>query len=71
MGSSPQNLERLLDTDQMAELIGITPTYARQLRLSGKGPAFVKIGGLVRYRPSSISAWLDERTLGSTSDETT
>ena len=58
----------LLNTDQMAAYLGIKPIYARQMRLSGKGPAFVKIGNHVRYRLTAIEEWLDGKTVRSTSD---
>ena len=38
------------------------------MRLSGKGPAFVKIGNHVRYRLTAIEEWLDGKTVRSTSD---
>lgn len=30
-------------------------------RSAGKGPKFVKVGGLVRYRWPEVNAWLDEQ----------
>lgn len=46
-------------------------THARTLanwRTAGTGPRFVKVGGSVRYRRSDVDAWLEKRTISSTSE---
>lgn len=35
-------------------------------RSAGKGPKFLKVGGLVRYRWSSVNAWVDEQSRAGT-----
>ena len=32
--------------------------HARDVAAQGTGPAFVRIGGRVRYRPSAVRQWL-------------
>lgn len=36
-------------------------------RTSGKGPRFVKVGRLVRYRQEDVQAWIESRLVASTS----
>jgi excisionase family DNA binding protein len=49
---------KLLDTKALAEYLGVAVSTLRQYRLDGKGPAYIKIGHLVRYRKSDIEEWL-------------
>lgn len=57
----------LLDTAQVARLFGIEPISLRTWRLKGVGPRFLKLGRSVRYRRSDLEAYLEERTVSSTS----
>jgi hypothetical protein len=43
---------------EVAELIQVKPEALKRMRLAGRGPAFVKDGRLIRYRPAAVSAWL-------------
>lgn len=43
------------------------PTMDR-LRVTGGGPAYVKIGSAVRYRKTDLDAWLASRVVRSTSE---
>jgi excisionase family DNA binding protein len=49
---------KLLDTKELAEYLGVAISTLRQYRLDGKGPAYIKIGHLVRYRKSDVEEWL-------------
>jgi hypothetical protein len=56
----------LLNTGQAADMIGIRSETLRQWRMVGAGPAFLKLGRLVRYRPDTVSQWiasLEEQTI--------
>jgi len=48
-----------LDERAAAELIGCSVALMRKLRQNGEGPAYYKIGRLVRYAPADIQAYLD------------
>lgn len=61
--------EQLIDQRAMSRMIGITTKTAETWRTRGFGPKFVKIGSLVKYRKSDISAWVDRRTVNSTSQK--
>jgi predicted DNA-binding transcriptional regulator AlpA len=41
---------------------GPSPRTLERWRTTGEGPAFIKIGHRVGYRPSAAEAWLDEQT---------
>ena len=44
---------------QAAEFLGCTVSALRKWRLQRKGPAFCRVGRLVRYRESDLLAYLD------------
>jgi predicted DNA-binding transcriptional regulator AlpA len=50
----------------MAAFLGVTEATLADWRYRGRhGPAFVKVGRLVRYRLEDLDAWLDaQRTAG-------
>jgi predicted DNA-binding transcriptional regulator AlpA len=62
------SLETLLDEVEISKVIGRSVPTLQKDRLCGNGPPFIKIGRLVRYRPSAVQAWLDERIRQSTSE---
>lgn len=50
--------EQLLTPAQVARHIGIaTATLARH-RSSGNGPAYIKLGRIIRYRHNDVIQWL-------------
>jgi len=51
----------LLDSNQVADMIGIRPDTLRQYRNLGTGPAFVKLGRLVRYKRDTVLEWIASR----------
>lgn len=44
-----------------ARVIGLDHRTLEQWRYQGKGPAYLKVGRHVRYRPDDLDAWLQER----------
>lgn len=63
-------IEALLNTNQVAKIVALSPRTLEKMRLSGDGPRFLQLGGrrAVRYRPSDVAAWLESRVRKSTSD---
>jgi hypothetical protein len=61
-------LEALLTEAQVSELTGRGVPTLQKDRVRGTGPHFVKIGRLVRYRPSNGNKRLAERVRRSTSE---
>jgi predicted DNA-binding transcriptional regulator AlpA len=66
-GAQP-SLESLLTVAQVSEITGRSISTLEKDRLFGSGPRYVKLGRLVRYRPSDVQAWLSERVRRSTSE---
>jgi predicted DNA-binding transcriptional regulator AlpA len=59
----------LIDERDAADLIGLTPRFLQERRRTGDGPPFVRISSrCIRYRPSDIEAWAEDRLRTSTSD---
>jgi len=69
---TPEGIEKdemLLNTKQVAAIIGLSPVTLEHLRLKGGGINFIKIGRTVRYRKSDVENWMAaQQTFRSTSD---
>ncbi len=61
-------MEKLLDQRGVAEILGLSVRTMEAWRVQGYGPPFARCGGLIRYRPSDVQAWIDGQTATSTSD---
>lgn len=48
---------RLLTTEEVAAILGVTPGYVKQLRYTNKGPAFIRLGRSIRYAPGDVTAY--------------
>jgi predicted DNA-binding transcriptional regulator AlpA len=51
-------MQRLLDTYQAAERLGLARSSLAKLRLYGGGPQYLKLGAKVLYPEDAIDAWL-------------
>lgn len=54
----------LLDGEQVAEILGVSPSTLEKWRWKKSGPAYVQSegkGGKVRYRLSDIKAYIEGR----------
>ena len=56
----------LLDEREASTYLKISPRTIQTWRLTGEGPAFVKIGRAVRYRRSDLDAYISTRICAST-----
>lgn len=69
------NAPTLLTTSEAAKVLGVQAQTLRVWRLSGKGPAYVRLGSgkfaRACYSPLALDRWIADRTFTSTSDETT
>jgi predicted DNA-binding transcriptional regulator AlpA len=54
-------------TEEAAEYLGVSPSWQVQSRGRGDGPPYVKIGRAVRYAKTALDAWVQSRTMSSTS----
>jgi predicted DNA-binding transcriptional regulator AlpA len=58
-----------LDERQVAELINISVSLLRKWRRLQDGPPWVKLGRVVRYLETDLRAWLEARTVTTSSAE--
>lgn len=55
--------EFLLTPREVARMLATTTDLLRKWRERGTGPEYVKIEGLIRYRPEDVDQWIsDHRT---------
>ena len=59
---------RLLTRDEVEAEYAISRRFLEISAVKGGGPRFVKVGRLCRYRRADVDAWIDERTVESTSE---
>ena len=59
----------ILNPEQAAATLGLSPSTLAKLRLSGNGPAYCKLGARrVGYRLADIETWVDSQRHRSTSE---
>jgi len=52
----------LLRPSEAAKALGLHPQTLANLRHTGRGPQFVKIGSAVRYDANALRAYVEEHT---------
>jgi hypothetical protein len=58
---------RLLTPGEAAEFLRCSVSSLNKWRVSGRGPPFIKVGVLVRYRFGDVIAYVETQTRASTS----
>jgi hypothetical protein len=53
----------LLNELEAADYCDLDPTTLRRWRQKGRGPAFTKIGGNVRYPRKYLDSWMERHTV--------
>jgi len=56
----------LMTEEQVSELLNVSVASLRRWRLERRGPAFIKVGSLVRYKPEDLELWLRAQPTGGT-----
>jgi len=51
-------LDELMTANEVADVLGLAAGTLANWRSLGLGPAYVKLGGRVRYRVSNINDWV-------------
>lgn len=51
-------MNTLLTEEEVANRLHVSLASIRRWRLERRGPQFIKIGSLVRYRPEDLETWL-------------
>jgi excisionase family DNA binding protein len=59
----------LMTETEVAKRLNVSLALVRRWRVKKHGPAFVKVGVLVRYRPEDLEAWLNGLPAGGSSPE--
>ena len=57
-------MSNLMTETEVAKRLSVSLASVRRWRLERRGPAFMKVGALVRYRPEDLDAWLNELPMG-------
>ncbi len=52
----------LLDTDTVAQVLGVTRRHVQRL-VSERRIPFIKVGRFVRFDPASLNVWLDQQLM--------
>jgi excisionase family DNA binding protein len=53
--------EPLWSTEELSRRLSIPVGTLRRWRREGRGPAWLKLGGHVRYDPAAVRVWLSEQ----------
>ena len=61
MTTSQHDLQ-LLDVNQIADRLGVTPRFIRRLVEERRIP-FCKLGKFVRFDATEVAAWVDDRRI--------
>ena len=48
----------LFTEEEVAKQLNVSVASLRRWRLARRGPQFIKVGSLVRYRPEDLESWL-------------
>ena len=51
-------MEKLLESHEAAELLGLSRRTLERFRCDGRGPKFLKLGRRVKYAESHLHEWL-------------
>jgi excisionase family DNA binding protein len=54
-------MSELLTPKETAKVLKVTPAALSRFRREGRGPAFTRVGKLVRYRCEDLDRWLSEQ----------
>jgi hypothetical protein len=54
----------LMTEDEVSNRLNVSVASLRRWRLQRRGPLFIKVGSLVRYRPEELDLWLGAQPTG-------
>ena len=57
-----ENSERLMTLAELSDMLGVPVNTLYGWRCRGEGPPGYRIGRYVRYRRSTVEAWLETQT---------
>jgi predicted DNA-binding transcriptional regulator AlpA len=56
-------MNKVVNDQESAEMLGVAPQTLRNWRSLRKGPPYLKVGRAVRYRQEDLIAYLDKRRI--------
>lgn len=56
-------VKQLLNEHEVASACGISVLTLRKWRSLRRGPCYLKIGSLVRYRPAAVADWIERQAV--------
>ena len=59
-------MQNFLTEKEVAKQIRVSLAFLRRWRLAQRGPRFIKVGALVRYRAEDLEQWLESLPAGGT-----
>lgn len=68
--ASENDIPSILCERDAAAYLQISPRTLQAWRVSGRGPAYLKLGASVRYSREALTRWLDAQTYASTAART-
>jgi excisionase family DNA binding protein len=51
-------MQSFLNEQEVSKRLNVSVATLRRWRLEKRGPMFVKVGSLVRYRPEDLDSWV-------------
>ncbi len=64
-----ENLPPLFDQLILARALGKSKFWCERSRWAGEGPAYVKLGGSIRYRREDVLKWIEENKVNGSGNE--
>ena len=62
-------MERLLTPEEAAQFLRVSLSWLAKARMSGEGPAFIRVGRSIRYSETALLQWVKSRQRLSTSEQ--
>jgi Helix-turn-helix domain len=59
---------KLMTEEEVSKALNVSIAALRRWRVEQRGPVFIKVGSLVRYRPEDLELWLSTLPTGGDSD---
>jgi excisionase family DNA binding protein len=56
-------MDELLDTREAARLLNVTQSAMRRWIREGRGPRYVRVSRLIRYRRSDLESWIESNVV--------
>jgi predicted DNA-binding transcriptional regulator AlpA len=67
LGQAASSTPLILTPKQAAALLNLSTSWLAKQRLKGDGPAYIKMGGAVRYNATMLQEWMKAKQRLSTS----